>query len=486
MSTCFYLIILCYHFFNNYGFTQLSLRPYFVNQPLLIKSCHTLDSAGVSDHKIVAFDYELPASTRRQKFVTVRDFSSFDETVFLEDLRSMHLDNIFFMSSINQKEKLVLSNLEKEVDKLRLRISELESLQEKTDDKYLTEHLEMQKIVEALTEENISRQKQVEREKKQLKDFEDEVIETERRYIEDFKRQKDTIIQQNMEISNIKEINETLQITTLNYIEEIKKLKMDIDELMELNNNMVQTIRLLEEESKVLRDNIDTSVNNKHNRANKTSQCGENHIMKISSSPNGFTRNGYIEANVDSRKKVLIVGDELARGYSSKLSKQISDKEFVVEGIVKPNIELCDLTKQLYSNIMCHGQKDYLIVMFKTKSISNYSTLNNLLRNTLALGKITNLLTLCKASTPNDKILVSYIYSAISKFKHFNHNSSISFTHIDYTQSVEKCIKEFLMKSGNICERTVLRTIIPTTLLTHGHQTNSEDFPDAAGDQIIM
>nr|CAI5844525.1 unnamed protein product [Callosobruchus analis] len=103
-------------FFNNYGFTQLVSSPtritdltsslldlIFVNQPFLIKSCHTLDSAGVSDHKIVALDYEVPASTRRQKFVTVRDFSSFNETVFLEDLRSMHLDDIFFMSSIDQK-----------------------------------------------------------------------------------------------------------------------------------------------------------------------------------------------------------------------------------------------------------------------------------------------------------------------------------------------------------------------------------------------
>nr|CAI5833661.1 unnamed protein product [Callosobruchus analis] len=64
-------------FFNNYGFTQLVsfptritdltsslLDPIFVNQPLLIKSCYTLDSTGVSDHKIVAFDYEVPASTR--------------------------------------------------------------------------------------------------------------------------------------------------------------------------------------------------------------------------------------------------------------------------------------------------------------------------------------------------------------------------------------------------------------------------------------
>nr|CAI5860011.1 unnamed protein product [Callosobruchus analis] len=71
-------------FFNNYGFTQLVssptritdltsslLDPIFVNQPLLIKSCYTLDSAGVPDHKIVAFDYEVLASTRRQKFVIV-------------------------------------------------------------------------------------------------------------------------------------------------------------------------------------------------------------------------------------------------------------------------------------------------------------------------------------------------------------------------------------------------------------------------------
>ncbi|KAL3285748.1 hypothetical protein HHI36_000274, partial [Cryptolaemus montrouzieri] len=68
----------------------------------------------------------------------------------------------------------------------------------------------------------------------------------------------------------------------------------------------------------------------------------------------------------------------------------LDDTVYEIEGIVKKDIEISELAKDLFHLTLNHGQQN--IFMFNTENISNTSTLRSIIRRLNPIGKTTNLI----------------------------------------------------------------------------------------------
>lgn len=129
----------------------------------------------------------------------------------------------------------------------------------------------------------------------------------------------------------------------------------------------------------------------------------------------------------DSRRKILITGDEFAKSFVRDLELVMENSNLIIDKVVKPKSELNDLTKDLFSKVMNYNSNDFVIIMFNTKNVSNNISLRYAIKNMLPISKFTNLIIMSERSERLDQILIKHFVRRISKFRALNKNCSLNF-----------------------------------------------------------
>lgn len=110
--------------FDSFGFSQIIdeptrfgnqtatlLDPIFVSTRDVIDACGTCDASNISDHMLTFCDIKIQLPKKRAKFVTFRDFKSFDEQLFLDDLAHIQWDDLYYFRDIDDKINYISENL---------------------------------------------------------------------------------------------------------------------------------------------------------------------------------------------------------------------------------------------------------------------------------------------------------------------------------------------------------------------------------------
>lgn len=160
--------------------------------------------------------------------------------------------------------------------------------------------------------------------------------------------------------------------------------------------------------------------------------------------------------------KIVVIGDESAKNFSSMLQTYLDISKYSVQGFVYPNIDFLNLTKTLFDNTMQCGQNDFVIVMFNTINICNSQTLNLALRYLLPVSKYTNLVIISECSFLKDQVLSKIFRQAIIRFNKLNKNTSIRFISKKRQYKIyllKNLIQYILGLTGSRYTPTVLKTI---------------------------
>nr|CAI5821210.1 unnamed protein product [Callosobruchus analis] len=144
----------------------------------------------------------------------------------------------------------------------------------------------------------------------------DEVMESEIKYLEDFNQQKNIIKKLHDEIKSLNDNNNELKKQIDDHNAELVKGKRELEEMIDINRNMVSTIRLLEEESQ--RNN---QRDIQQDRSTQKVLNGKEVREPVNTSQEIINKSSRVPRGKDSveSKKILIIGDETARGCASKL-----------------------------------------------------------------------------------------------------------------------------------------------------------------------
>ncbi|CAH2012761.1 unnamed protein product [Acanthoscelides obtectus] len=263
--------------------------------------------------------------------------------------------------------------------------------------------------------------------------------------------------------------------------------------LEETNNAYSRKIGELEERAK--EDRCRLSENSEGN-ANDQQNILDNRDKQLRTTEENVSL--YDELFKQSRnsaktsKKLLIVGDQLARNCARVLHNSMKSIGYIVEGIVKPNTEAANITSNIFTQTMDHGQSDYVIIVFSTKNISNHKTLNSFLRNVLPLGKFTNLVILLK-SEPVDEALAVLLENKITSYIKNNPNCSVKFLVVKngFRKSPANIIRSHVQTSCSTLKRNVLLSppIIPIYKMERQVHCNSDNpgaFLLASGNPILI
>nr|CAI5847254.1 unnamed protein product [Callosobruchus analis] len=123
-------------------------------------------------------------------------------------------------------------------------------------------------------------------------------------------------------------------------------------------------------------------------------------------------------------RKILVVGDELARNVARWLSSScLSEADF--------------------------RTSDAIIVIFKSSNVSNHNLLINALKKLLPCSKYTNLMILVQYNRRDDTQLHNFISKKIESFKAYNLNSSIHFETLSglYGKNIAQCLYRSQMQT---------------------------------------
>lgn len=209
--------------------------------------------------------------------------------------------------------------------------------------------------LQKLKKEVEGRDQYIERLKRSSRDFEDEVLATEERYVGKFKELGDVIQRRNQEMEDLKKKMADLE-GQLNAISERNSaLKNDLENLNTVNKQMVATISTLEIESegycreaKLLRVELD------HYKAQK---C---HIV-CNSNP-GIAASGHMTTPVqDSRPKLLLVAGGIGRDLVHFLGEQCGHA-YRMQAVLKPNSSNSELINTAIRDSSHFTRDDVVII----------------------------------------------------------------------------------------------------------------------------
>lgn len=110
--------------FESFGFSQVIneptrisrqamtlLDPIYLSNSDLLCQAGTINADCISDHKLVYCKLKLPIIRHNQKFVTFRDFKSFNSDIFNYELRNIHWDNLYYINDIDCKVEFLTNNI---------------------------------------------------------------------------------------------------------------------------------------------------------------------------------------------------------------------------------------------------------------------------------------------------------------------------------------------------------------------------------------
>lgn len=294
--------------------------------------------------------------------------------------------------------------------------------------------------------------------KRNSKVFEDDVLETEQKYIDTIAEQKQRIIQLKSEVSMLNEANIELKADIRSTEARMAQLEKQVQELHDMSRSMITTIQILENENRIHLDELDKVkqggndkemisaesfepengmyVNdlNEANAANKETdnviqfqllqKNEKSHSPKKSDKGNEVPTLKSLNCNI---RRILILSDQ--HGYSLGSLIQNSAKGLCVQSVIKPNaifanviLNIADLTRDFTLN-------DYVVVLAGYNDLRDghyplFKNINRVLKN---LGH-TNLLVVSVPSKHSDPKVIN----AISKF-----NSGLS----RYINRLNQCVE---------------------------------------------
>ncbi|CAH1989846.1 unnamed protein product [Acanthoscelides obtectus] len=241
-------------------------------------------------------------------------------------------------------------------------------------DSYTTE-------INSLKHEIQDKEKHIIRLTKKAKDFEEDVFESEQSFIEEqnsfkdqLKNQKERMCTLQKEIVGAEEKNKNLQKQMDSYEQMTKDMQTEMTKLKNIHADMLKTISLLEEtnnaysrkigelEERTKEDRCRLSENTEGN-ANDQQNILDDRDKQLRTEENVSLYDELFKQSRNSAKtskKLLIVGDQLARNCARVLHNSMKSIGYIVEGIVKPNTEAANITSNIFTQTMDHGQSDYV------------------------------------------------------------------------------------------------------------------------------
>lgn len=241
--------------------------------------------------------------------------------------------------------------------------------------------------------------------KKRATDFENEVFNTERKYVDEVNVYKAKIIDLNKEIVDYLNRNSSLQAECDKLKAGLERLGMEIGECNKSRDSMLTSIETLTEENRayinelkqIKRDSFNLRNNSKtykklslmpvvtwESRGLHKSKVGQSHSGEavhdagvdgekrscIGDIADDISRVG-IAANVvtlphetlDRKCRVLILCDESGRYICNQLRQTLKSTQFSVETIIKPNARLEDVVGNMDKLTRDFSTRDYVIVM---------------------------------------------------------------------------------------------------------------------------
>nr|CAI5817174.1 unnamed protein product [Callosobruchus analis] len=347
-----------------------------------------------------------------------------------------------------------------EVSKLQDEIKTLKCTLDKKEDEvvelqinYESEYCILNKTIENLNKDNADRETYSNRIKKRMIDLEDEATEMEIIHNDEMKKQKEVICKLYTEISMLKQMNENLQKSIDDHIANSKIIIKERDDLIQINQELVTTIGTLEEQNGILSieqnfqaHQVRHSSANEAEDSNNHSKSTVERIITLSEGAvtcDGVSEEGYLSTldsreqttgfditdtkSLSLRKKILIIGDELAVSIATNLDSALKKSDHDISGTVKPNADIFEISKVLFQSTRHCGQDDLVIFMFNSCNVSNFKTLRHALKQLLPIGKFTNLLILTRYNSHKDKIIGRFIEKQIDSYMLLQINVSISF-----------------------------------------------------------
>nr|CAI5837870.1 unnamed protein product [Callosobruchus analis] len=277
---------------------------------------------------------------------------------------------------------------------------------------------ESSETAERLKQELHDKEKHIERLLKRAKDFENDVLEIEQRFIdeqteykEQLKIQKEKVYSLKNEIISTQNVNDKLTEKIDDYQNQIEKMSKQINELQKVNVEMLSS-----EKSTIVHDSANEI--DEFSRTEKDNSDNNTDFLPVQPS---------LVNNISKKRRVLVIGDEFAKNGSSVLHSIISSPDITIEGIVKPGLEFSDLALSLFYHSQQYGKNDYIIIMVSTINISNLKQLNLALRHLLPLSKLTNLFIMSKRSQFDDFRVENYLLKTVNRFFIKNYNISLRF-----------------------------------------------------------
>nr|CAI5848500.1 unnamed protein product [Callosobruchus analis] len=281
--------------------------------------------------------------------------------------------------------------------------------------------------------------------------LENDLIEIEQKFVEEqnhlkeqLKDQKEQLYLMHTEMLKVEEKNRNLSEMIAAYQKQIKELETEIKELRSVEIEMLTSLSSLEESNDTYIKHIDMlqkeadvailAENLCHSSEKNTIYQGSliTNTETEEADPVAAAHSTTEQSDVmGSRKedvhdkqgvrKILVVGDELARNIAKWLSSCLSEADFRTSGIVMPKAELCDIINILFNNTTIFGQSDAIIVIFKSSNVSNHNLLRNALKKLLSCCNYTNLLILVQYNLRDDIQLHNFISKKIKSFKAYKH-----------------------------------------------------------------
>lgn len=403
---------------------------------------------------------------------------------------------IFHVSCLNRTKKMIeldgckvycsmkcekeTSDKQKHIMKLNEEIAILKNQLRQTLERNEYQEIEYKENIDILKSEILKlrndireREEYCKKEKRKLKDIEDEALEMEEKFL----TLNQTLTERNKNlIESLKSTENQLCLTEnllLSTKAELNKQQVEYEELMKLNKEIVSNMKLLEMECETLNKKLinqeklpcekRTAINILENIIVKSPSNGDLSLSsgKDSSSqitlkgPHASTCVGNIGANDvvmsskfdldksctylnpknvnDANKisnnvkhKILLIGDETVTNLSSYV-KNLGYSNYAVQGIAMPKIDLETLSKLIFSHSMKYGENDLIICSFKTLNISNYKSLYISLKNILPVSKLVNVILISERSLPGDEKIEQFIHKKVCWYNRLNRNIPIEY-----------------------------------------------------------
>lgn len=272
----------------------------------------------------------------------------------------------------------------------------------------------------------------IKRLQRKTKDFEDEVFEDEKKSIEKINEQSDKINSLKKKIIELDSANKILsQEKDISY-EELKKAKNDLQEIKELSQNMLVSIRTLEKDNEALSNEIRSL---KERALPNTSKVfvkpRDEIIVEDDSTPEVISvssESSKIPGKVIQKarqyvhtkgKHLLLFGDHSCRDWAVCFKKIPIMVDYEILGITKPYVDLKELTKTVFNCTKNYSESDCVIISLDLRSVKVINTSH--LKELFSVAKFTNCIVTIKNNFFDSACFKIYDY--ISKFNKTNNTS---------------------------------------------------------------